>query len=66
MSTAEFYLTESPTFRKRKLNTNKSFLSRRKSSFGENSSFMGEKNEIVKETVTLNDGKIWEIKIYKD
>jgi hypothetical protein len=66
MSTAEFYLTDSPTFRKRKLNTNRSFLSRRNSSFGDNSSFMGDKNEIVKETVTLNDAKMWEIKIFKD
>lgn len=67
MSSAEFYLTDSPTFRKRKLNSNQSFLSRRNSSFGDNSSFiMGDKSEIIKQTERLSDGKVWEVRIYKD
>lgn len=67
MSAAEFYLSESPTFRRRKLNSNGSFMSRRNSSFGENSSFLDhkEKSQFIKKDITLNDGKLWEIKIYQ-
>ncbi len=67
MSSADFYLMESPTFRKRKLNnTNGSFLSGRNSSFVSNSSYTGEKSELVKENIKLNDDKMWEIKIYRE
>ena len=66
MSSADFYLTDCPTFRKRKLNTNRSFLSKKNSSFCDNTSSNMDKQEITKQTITLNDGKLWEVKIYKN
>lgn len=59
MSSAEFYLTDSPRFRRRNLNTNRSFINQRDSSVGSGSSTRGENGLLVSETMKLNDGKLW-------
>jgi hypothetical protein len=47
MSSAEFYLTDSPRFRRRNLNTNKSFVSKRDFSVGSGSSLRGAENGLL-------------------
>lgn len=59
MSSAEFYLTDSPRFRRRNLSTNRSFITKRDSSIASGNSVRGENGLLVKEIATLNDGKLW-------
>lgn len=52
-------MTDSPRFRRRNLNTNRSFINQRDSSVGSGSSTRGENGRLGSETMKLNDGKLW-------
>ena len=61
MSSAEFYLTDSPRFRRPyQLKTNRSFITRRDSSVASGNSMVKDgRRYIIRDTVKLSDGKLW-------